>query len=244
MIGRRLPASSCSSSPAPAGAALRALQLDPGPRDGANRQRRGKATNQSRPTRRPTTGPGPIQHALLTTGAPMGAPTAAISARSAPLAAWSAAIPACTEPEVSAAQHPDQQTPEPSSLIFNSALWCMGRYGAMGCVGPRPRPPPSESDSCWADALVTGIFDSAPGVAPTRRVNRRRTAGPGKGPSQSRADYDRRLAGVCRARTRSYPLTWRFALLACSAVGLIRLPGTRPRPEGHRPGPARSGVGC
>src|SRR5208282_5404133 len=39
----------------------------------------------------------------------------------------------------------------------------MGRYGAMGCVGPRPGTPPSESDSRPADALVTGIFDPMPG---------------------------------------------------------------------------------
>jgi len=43
--------------------------------------------------------------------------------------------------------------------ILTSALWCMGRYGAMGCVGPRPGTSPSESDSRSADALSTGIFD-------------------------------------------------------------------------------------
>jgi hypothetical protein len=45
--------------------------------------------------------------------------------------AWAAAIPACSEPEVAAAQYPDRWTGEPSSLILNSALWCMGQYGAM-----------------------------------------------------------------------------------------------------------------
>ena len=50
IIGRRLPASSSFVlAPRLPARALRALQLDPGPRDGTNRQRRGKATNQSRP---------------------------------------------------------------------------------------------------------------------------------------------------------------------------------------------------
>jgi len=50
----------------------------------------------------------------------------------------------------------------------------------MGGVGPRPGTLPSESDSALANSLVTGIFDPTPGAAPKRRVNRRRTAGPGK----------------------------------------------------------------
>ena len=72
---------------------------------------------------------------------------------------WTAAIPARPEPEVPAAQRPDEWTGEPSSHILNSALCRMGRYGAMGCVGPRPGTPPSGSDSRLADGLVTGIFD-------------------------------------------------------------------------------------
>jgi hypothetical protein len=58
-----------SSSPAPCRRnRLRALQLDPGPRDGTNRQRRGKPQQQSPPpTRRPAIRvTGSIQHCLLT----------------------------------------------------------------------------------------------------------------------------------------------------------------------------------
>jgi len=61
--------------------------------------------------------------------------------------AWPAAIPARPVPEVPAAQWTDEWTGGPSSHMLNSALWRMGRYGAMGCVGPRPGTPPSESDS-------------------------------------------------------------------------------------------------
>jgi hypothetical protein len=50
IIGRRLPA---SSSFVLAATRLRALQLDPGLRDGTNRQRRGKATTTVTPARRP-----------------------------------------------------------------------------------------------------------------------------------------------------------------------------------------------
>jgi hypothetical protein len=66
-----------SSSPAPAGAALRALQLDPARRDGTNRRRRGKATTTvpTPNTAAATKVTGSIQHALLTDGAPMGAET-------------------------------------------------------------------------------------------------------------------------------------------------------------------------
>src|SRR6266567_8855560 len=48
----------------------------------------------------------------------------------------------------------------------------IARYGAMGCVGPRPGIPPSESDSRLADALVTGIFDRTPEAAPRSGVNK------------------------------------------------------------------------
>ena len=97
-------------------------------------------------------------------------------------------IPACPGPDVPAAQRSDEWTGESSFRRVNSALWRIGRYGAMGCVGPRPGTPPSESDSRSADALVTGIFDPTPGAAPKRRVHGRRTAGPGKvhhGPAQT-----------------------------------------------------------
>jgi hypothetical protein len=64
-----------SSSPAPDSAALRALQLDPSPHDGPNRQQRGKAPQQqSHPN--PAVGDrvtGSIQHGPLTGGVPMGA---------------------------------------------------------------------------------------------------------------------------------------------------------------------------
>ena len=53
MIGRRLPA---SSSFVLAAARLRALQLDPGPRDGTNRRRQGKATTTVTLTRPPKLG--------------------------------------------------------------------------------------------------------------------------------------------------------------------------------------------
>jgi len=64
-------------------------------------------------------------------------------------------------------------TPEADfGTVVNRAIW------AMGCVGPRPGTPPSESDSRPAEALATGIFDLRPGAAPGRRVNRRPAAGP------------------------------------------------------------------
>ena len=50
----------------------------------------------------------------------------------------------------------------------------------MGCVGPRPGTPPSESDSHPADALITGIFDFTLGAVLKRRVNRRPAADPPK----------------------------------------------------------------
>jgi len=60
-----------------AGAALRALQLDPRPRDGTRRQRRGNAATAvpPQPGGRRTKVTGSIQHCLLTTQAPMGAGT-------------------------------------------------------------------------------------------------------------------------------------------------------------------------
>jgi len=71
-----------SSWPAPAGAALRALQLDPGPARRHNRQRRGKATTKvpSQPRRPSEQVIGSTQYALLTTGALMGAVTSALDA--------------------------------------------------------------------------------------------------------------------------------------------------------------------
>src|SRR5260370_40590872 len=59
------------------------------------------------------------------------------SARNRTEMAWSAAIPAWPGPEVIAAQEPDEWTGGPSSHILNSALWRVGRYGAMGCGGAR-----------------------------------------------------------------------------------------------------------
>ena len=50
----------------------------------------------------------------------------------------------------------------------------------MGCVGPGPGTPPSDSDSRFAGALVTGIFDPKPRAAPRRRVNHRPATGPQK----------------------------------------------------------------
>ena len=56
IIGRRLPASSSFvlASALTGAYRLRALRLDPGPRDGTNRQRRGKPQQQSHPTQRPS----------------------------------------------------------------------------------------------------------------------------------------------------------------------------------------------
>jgi hypothetical protein len=71
--------------------------------------------------------------------------------------AWSAAIIARPEPEVLAAQEPDERTGRPSSHIINSALLRMGRYGAIDCVGPRPGTPPSESDSHLAGSRASVI---------------------------------------------------------------------------------------
>lgn len=58
------------------------------------------------------------------------------------------------EPEVPAAQQLDEWTGELSSHILNSALWRMGRCGAIDCVGPQPGTPPSESDSHYAGACL------------------------------------------------------------------------------------------
>ncbi len=71
MIRRRSPA---SSSFVLAAARLRALQLDPGPRDGGKTAaaRKPQANSQPKPGDR-AQGTGPDPHALLTTGAPMGA---------------------------------------------------------------------------------------------------------------------------------------------------------------------------
>src|SRR5690242_9114396 len=71
-----------SSSPAPKGAALRALQLDPGLARWHNRQRRGKATTKvPSPTRQPSEQiTGSTQYALLTTGVLMGAATVTLDA--------------------------------------------------------------------------------------------------------------------------------------------------------------------
>ena len=72
IIGRRLPA---SSSFVLAATRLRALQLDPGPRDGTNRQRQGKATTTviPQPGGPRATGHQVRQPRLLTARAPMGA---------------------------------------------------------------------------------------------------------------------------------------------------------------------------
>src|SRR5690349_2217260 len=66
-----------SSSPAPNGAALRALQLDPGLARRHNRHLRGKATTKvpSQPRRPSEQVTGSTQYALLTTGVLMGAVT-------------------------------------------------------------------------------------------------------------------------------------------------------------------------
>jgi hypothetical protein len=77
IIGRRLPASSSFASPAPAGATLRALQLDPGPARQHKPAAMRKSHNQSPPRpRRPSEQvTGSTQYALLTTGVLMGAAT-------------------------------------------------------------------------------------------------------------------------------------------------------------------------
>ena len=71
MIGRRLPA---SSSFVLAAARLRALQLDPRPRDGTTGSHEESHNTRHRPTRgqRPQA-TGSDHHALLTAKAPMGA---------------------------------------------------------------------------------------------------------------------------------------------------------------------------
>ena len=77
IIGRRSPASSSFVLAAPR---LRALQLDPGPRDSTNRQRRGKPQQQSPQPGGPTaTGHQARPPCLLTARAPMGAQTPALA---------------------------------------------------------------------------------------------------------------------------------------------------------------------
>ena len=72
IIGRRLPA---SSSFVLAATRLRALQLDPRPRDGTNQQRRGKPPQQSQPGGAKVTGHRARPPRLLTATTPMGAQT-------------------------------------------------------------------------------------------------------------------------------------------------------------------------
>ena len=76
MISRRLPA---SSSFVLAATRLRALQLDPWPRGGKDRQLRGRIQKNSQPSpaARVVTGPGP--YALLTLVALMGADESEVS---------------------------------------------------------------------------------------------------------------------------------------------------------------------
>ena len=76
-------------------------------------------------------------------------------------------IPACPGPDVPAAQRSDEWTGESSFRIVNSALWRIGRYGAMGCVGPRPGTPPSGSDSHFAGARAPAS-PGGPGIAGAR----------------------------------------------------------------------------
>jgi hypothetical protein len=97
------------------------------------------------------------------------------------------------------------------SFRLTSALQLIARYGAMGCVGPRPGTPPSESDSRLADALVTGIFDRTLEATPKSRVNRRPAAGP------------------CRYRGRENPAPQSSRELLCGTVRAHRPDG------GHRP---------
>jgi len=96
----------------------------------------------------------------------------------------------------------------------------MARHGVMGCVGPRPGTPPSDSGSHFAGALVTGVFDL------TARGN---VAAPGR-PRVAARSMTSPSAGLYWSNTRLLSLTWGYgAGMIGSHVCCADLPAARNR---------------